>query len=116
MAAAKTKKHCVIVGGKEYQLPKKLDTDAYMHYLEVRDDIMGTEKKSGLYTAKQFRDMMECIVELYDNQFTVEELKDRETGLGVDGIIMEFAAVEIGVGEAVNEKSAKFQANFTSGK
>ena len=34
----------------------------------------------------------------------------------VDGIIMEFAAVEIGVGEAVNEKSEKFQANFTSGK
>jgi len=87
MAASKTKKHCVTVGGKEYQLPKRLDADAYMHYLEVRDDIMGTERKSGLYTAKQFRDMMECIVELYDNQFTVEELKDRDTGLGVDGII-----------------------------
>lgn len=116
MAAAKTKKHSVIVGGKEYQLPKKLDTDAYVHYLEVRDDIMGTEKKSGLYTAKQFKDMMQCIVELYDGQFTIEELKDRDTGLGVDGIIMEFAAVEIGVGEAVNEKSEKFQANFTNGK
>lgn len=116
MAAAKTKKHSVIVGGKEYHLPKELDIDAYLHYLEVRDDIMGTEKKSGLYTAKQFRDMMDCIVELYNHQFTVEELKDKETGLGVTGIIMEFAAVEIGVGENVNGKMEAFQANFTSGK
>ena len=116
MAAAKTKKNSVIIGGKEYHLPRPLDTDAYMHFLEVRDEIMNTEKTSGLYTAKQFKDMMDCIVELYENQFTVEELKDKKTGLGVSGIIMEFAAIEVGVGEAVNDEVARFQTNFTSGK
>lgn len=115
-AKAKTKKHSIIIGGKEYFLPKNLDADAYLHFLEVRDEIMNTEKKSGLYTAQQFKDMMDCIVELYENQFTVEELKDKETGLGVSGIIMEFAAIEIGVGESVNEKVESFQSNFTSGK
>lgn len=113
---AKTKKHSIIIGKKEYFLPKNMDADAYMHYLEVRDEIMGTEKTSGLYTAKQFRDMMDCIVELYDNQFTVDELKDKETGLGVAGIVMEFAAVEIGVGEGVNARTEEFQKNFTNGK
>lgn len=43
-------KRKLIINGKEYEMPK-MDVDTYMEYLEVRDDIMGTEKKSGLYTA-----------------------------------------------------------------
>ena len=42
-------KRKLIINGKEYEMPK-MDVDTYMEYLEVRDDIMGTEKKSGLYT------------------------------------------------------------------
>ena len=94
----------------------KASVDAYMHYLEVRDEIMNTEKKNGLYTFQQFKNMMECICEMYGNQFTVDELKDSETGLDVAGIVMEFAAIEVGIGENVNEKAEKFQENFTNGK
>ena len=75
-------KRKLIINGKEYEMPK-MDVDTYMEYLEVRDDIMGTEKKSGLYTAEQFRKMLDCICMVYGNQFTVDELKDKDTGLSL---------------------------------
>ena len=103
-------KRKLIINGKEYEMPK-MDVDTYMEYLEVRDDIMGTEKKSGLYTAEQFRKMLDCICMVYGNQ-----LKDKETGLGVAAIIMEFALIEESLGDEVNEKVEKLQKNFTSGK
>lgn len=52
----------------------------------------------------------------YGNQFTVDELKDKETGLGVAAIIMEFALIEESLGDEVNGKVEKLQKNFTSGK
>lgn len=64
--AAKEKKK-LIINHKEYTMPKA-DVDAYMHYLEVREGIMDTENKSGLYTRKQFSDMMECICEIVIRQ------------------------------------------------
>lgn len=108
-------KHEVIINNKKYEMPK-MDVDTYMTYLEVRDDIMGTEKTNGLYTAKQFNEMMECICMLYDNQFTIEELKDKDTGLSVASIIMEFASIETSLGDEVNVKLEKLQQNFTDGK
>lgn len=108
-------KRKLIINGKEYEMPK-MDVDTYMEYLEVRDDIMGTEKKSGLYTAEQFRKMLDCICMVYGNQFTVDELKDKETGLGVAAIIMEFALIEESLGDEVNGKVEKLKKNFTSGK
>ena len=105
-------KRKLIINGKEYEMPK-MDVDNYMEYLEVRDDIMGTEKKSGLYTAEQFRKMLDCICMVYGNQFTVDELKDKETGLGVAAIIMEFALIEESLGDEVNGKVEKLQKNFT---
>ncbi len=105
----------IIIGNKEYTMPKT-DVDAYMHYLEIRDSIMETENKRGLYTRKQFTDMMECICEMYGNQFTVEELKDGENGLSVGGIVMEFAAIDVNIANEVNAKVEKMQENFTTGK
>lgn len=111
---AKEKKR-IVIGNKEYAMPK-MDVDSYMHYLEVRDGIMETENKSGLYTRKQFSDMMECICEVYGNQFTVEELKDRDTGLSVGGIVMEFASIDVAIADEVNAKVRNMQENFTNGK
>lgn len=37
MAAAKTKKRSIIIGNKEYTMPQKMSTMAYLRYLEVRD-------------------------------------------------------------------------------
>lgn len=57
MAAAKTKKRSIIIGNKEYTMPQKMSTMAYLRYLEVRDSIMDTEAKRALYTRQQFMDM-----------------------------------------------------------
>lgn len=108
-------KHEVIINNKKYEMPK-MEVDTYMEYLEIRDDIMGTEKKNGLYTAAQFRKMMDCICMIYGNQFTVDELKDKDTGLGVAAIIMEFASIETSLGDEVNAKVEKLQENFSNGK
>ena len=46
MAAAKTKKRSIIIGNKEYTMPQKMSTMAYLRYLEVRDSIMDTEAET----------------------------------------------------------------------
>lgn len=114
MAKAKSKSNTIVIGGKEYKMPK-LDIDAYLDYLALRDEITATENKNGLYTRQQFVDMMDCIVELYGNQFTVEQLKDKETGLTVGEIVMQFASVDLSIGDEVNTKVKTLQENFTSG-
>nr|DAF92316.1 MAG TPA: hypothetical protein [Myoviridae sp. ctBvM24] len=103
----------LIINKKKYELPK-MDVDTYMEYLRVRESIMGTG--NGMYTVQQFQDMMDCICLVYGNQFTVEELKDRETGLSVSEIIMEFVAIEGAVGKEVDGKIDKFRENFLNGK
>ena len=103
------------IGGKTYIQPKA-GIEAYLHYLEVRDGVMETEGKTGLYTAKQFREVMDCIVEMYGNQFTVAEMSDPETGLTVDQIILEFAAIDVGIGQSVNTNMEQMQENFMQGK
>ena len=54
--------------------------------------------------------------EMYGNQFTVDELKDKETGLSVGGIVMEFAAIDANIADEVNAKVETIQGNFTNGK
>lgn len=114
--AAKNPKRKLIVNRKEFTMPSHIGVDEYMHYLEVRDEVMNTEKSHGLYTRQQFAEMMDCICEIYENQFTVEELKDKETGLSVGSIITEFVLIEKAIGEEVNRKVEKVQENFTDGK
>lgn len=114
MAAAKTRK--LIINHKEYEMPKKVGVLEYMDYLEVRDSIMENEKKNGLYTRKQFENMLNCICALYGNQFTVDELIDKEGGLSVGEIVTEFVLIEAAIGEEVDRKAEKIQENFTNGK
>lgn len=108
-------KKTITLNNKKYTMPK-LDVDTYMDYLELRDDIMNTENKSGLHTRKQFEDIMNCICKVYGNQFTVEELKDKEGGLSVSDIVMEFAMIENGINGEVERKTEKIKKNFQNGK
>lgn len=112
---SKTMKREIILRGKKYTMPK-LDVDTYMDFLEVRGDIMNTENKNGLYTRAQFVKMMETIVKVYGDQFTVEDLKDKEGGLSVGGIVTEFSAIELGIMGEVDAQVKKIEENFTSGK
>ena len=73
-------KRTITIGGTEYAMPK-VAPDVYMDYLEARESIFTSEEKHKMYTKAQFVQMMETICALYGNQFTVEQLKDAETGL-----------------------------------
>ena len=46
MAAAKTKKRSIIIGNKEYTMPQKMSTMAYLHYLTA----LWTQKRNGRCT------------------------------------------------------------------
>lgn len=107
--------HTLKIGGKVYVQPKA-KIPAYMHYLETRDSVMNTEGRRGLYTAKQFAEMMDCLVEMYGNQFTMEEMTDEKTGLSVDQIVFEFAAIDIGISNNVNANMESMQENFMKGE
>lgn len=108
-------KKTITLNNKKYAMPK-MDIDTYMNYLELRDDIMNTENKAGLYTKQQFSKIMECICEVYGNQFTIEELKNKESGLSVSDIIMEFASIETGISGEVEKRIENLQKNFSNGK
>ena len=110
MAAAKAKRRSIIISGKEYTMPQKMK---YMKYIKLRDEIMQTEENKKLYTYDQFVEMMDVIVELYGNQFTVEDMAN---DLTPEDIIMEFVLMDVSVGGKVDEKVEKFRENFTSGK
>ena len=45
MAAAKTKKRSIIISGKEFTMPQKMNTLTYMKYIKLRDEIMQTEER-----------------------------------------------------------------------
>lgn len=57
--------------------------------------------------------MCEWIVRLYGNQFSIEDLKNVETGLSADEIITEFMMVDMDIAEKIQKKMEKIQENFT---
>lgn len=113
MAAAKTKKRSIIISGEEFTMPQKMNTLTYMKYIKLRDEIMQTEERQKLYTYDQFVEMMNVIVELYGDQFTMEDMTEN---LSPEEIIMEFVLMDASVGSRVDEKVEKFKENFTSGE
>lgn len=52
----------------------------------------------------------------YGDQFTVEELKNPETGLDAAGLILEFQFIDAGIGEELTKRMEKIEKNFQSGK
>ena len=101
----------IIVSNKKYTMPK-MPVETYMDYLELSEQI---DKKTR-YTKQDIEAMLMFVCKAYGNQFTVEELKDSETGLDAAGIIMEFQFIDVGVGEEIAKRIEKIQKNFQSGK
>lgn len=101
----------IIISNKEYTMPK-MSIDTYMEYLELSEQI-DTKTR---YTKQDIEAMTLFVCKVYGDQFTVEELKDVETGLDAAGIIMEFQFIDVSVGEELAHRMEKIQKNFQSGK
>ena len=61
-------------------------------------------------------DESNLICKAYGDQFTVEELKNPETGLDAAGLILEFQFIDAGIGEELTKRMEKIEKNFQNGK
>lgn len=104
-------KRKIVVNHKEYEMPK-VDVDTYMDYLELSEQIDGKKR----YTKTDIEAMLMFIVKVYGNQFTVDELKDKETGLAAAEIILEFQFIDAEVAEEMTSHMEKLEKNFQKGK
>lgn len=101
--------HKIIIANKEYTMPK-IGADDYMDYLDASETI-NSSQTSG-YKREHIQLMCEWIVRLYGDQFTIEDLKNREKGLSADEIITEFMMVDLDIAEKIQKKMEKIQKNF----
>lgn len=102
--------HRITIDHKEYTMPK-VSADDYMDYLDASETINGSTNAG--YKREHIQLMCEWIVRLYDNQFTIEELKDRKKGLSADEIITEFMMVDMDIAGKIQKKMEDIQKNFT---
>lgn len=100
-------KRKIIVSNKEYTMPK-MDVDTYMEYLELSEKIDGKPR----YTRTDIEAMLLFIVKAYGDQFTVEELKDKDTGVDAAGIVIEFQFIDMGVAQEMERRMEKLAENF----
>ncbi len=107
----------IIVNNKEFKMGK-MSMDTYMEYLELAEKIESatSERESKRYSRQETEAMMLFICKAYGDQFTVDELKDAETGLDAAGIIIEFNMIDMGIAEEMNKRMDKMMKNFQSGK
>ena len=102
--------HRITINHKEYTMPK-IGADDYMDYLDASEAINGGMTAG--YKREHIQLMCEWIVRLYGNQFSIEDLKNVETGLSADEIITEFMMVDMDIAEKIQKKMEKIQGNFT---
>lgn len=101
----------IIISNKEYIMPE-MGIDDYMEYLDLNEKIDGHSR----YTREDIEAMVLFVCKAYGNQFTAEELKDKEKGLDAAGIIMEFQFIDVGIGEELTRRMKKIEENFQTGK
>ena len=101
----------IIVNHKEFKM-EKMSADTYMEYLELAEVIDAKQR----YSKQDIEAMGLFICKAYGDQFTVEELKNPETGLDAAGLILEFQFIDAGIGEELTKRMEKIEKNFQSGK
>lgn len=107
----------IIVNHKEFKM-EKMSADTYMEYLELSEKIetASGERASKRYSREEIEAMMLFICKVYGDQFTVEELKDKESGLDAAGIILEFNMIDMGIADEMSTRMKKMMKNFQNGK
>ena len=106
-------KRKIIVNNKEFTMPK-MSIDTYTEYLELAEqiDAATSERESKRYSRQEIEAMMLFICKAYGNQFTVDELKDAESGLDAAGIVIEFNMIDMGIAEEMNKRMDKMMNTF----
>lgn len=102
----------IIINKKEYIMPK-ISIDMYAEYSEVKNKVQESSERAGeTYTKEALETMAVFICKVYGNQFTLDELKNVETGLDAAGLLLEFFMIDNGVSKEVERRLEKIQENF----
>lgn len=109
-AVAKTLKTNVItVAGKEYE-SGKIGRKKYRAFREVYNDLVTPEKQT--YTDEELDRMVNAIVEIYDNQFTFDEVNEELAD--VSQIIFNFALINANIIKRLGEQAEDAKKNLSS--
>lgn len=84
----------------------------YDTYLELAEVIDAKQR----YSKQDIEGMGLFICKAYGDQFTVEELKNPETGLDAAGLILEFQFIDMGIADELTKRMENIEKNFQSGK
>lgn len=101
----------IIISNKEYTMPK-VSIDDYMEYLDLVEKTDSHKR----YTKEDIEAMVMFVCKAYGNQFSEEELKDKEKGLDAAGIIIEFQFIDAWIAEELEKRLGKIEKNFQNGK
>jgi hypothetical protein len=101
----------IIINNKEFTMPK-MSIDTYTEYLDIAEQT-DTHPR---YTRQDIEVMALFICKAYGDQFTVEELKNPETGLDAAGLILEFQFIDTGIADELTKRMENIEKNFQSGK
>ena len=104
-------KRKIIISNKEFTMPK-MSIDTYTEYLDITEQI-DTHPR---YTKQDIEIMAMFVCKAYGDQFTVEELKNPETGLDAAGLILEFQFIDTGIADELTKRMEDIEKNFQSGK
>ncbi len=104
-------KRKIIINNKEFTMPK-MSIDAYTEYLELAEIIDGKQR----YSRQDIEAMGLFVCKAYGNQFSIEELKNPETGLDAAGLILEFQFIDMGIADELTKRMENIEKNFQSGK
>ena len=104
-------KRKIMVNNKEFTMPK-MSIDTYTEYLELAEIVDAKQR----YSKQDIEAMGLFICKAYGDQFTVEELKNPETGLDAAGLILEFQFIDMGIADDLTKRIEKIEKNFQSGK
>lgn len=101
----------IIISNKEFTMPK-MSIDTYTEYLDIAEQTDAHAR----YTRQDIEVMALFICKAYGDQFTVEELKNPETGLDAAGLILEFQFIDTGIADELTKRMENIEKNFQSGK
>lgn len=104
-------KRQIIINNKEFTMPK-MSIDTYTEYLELAETIDAKKR----YSKQDIEAMELFICKAYGDQFTIEELKDPETGIDAAGLILEFQFIDMAVADELTKRMEKIEKNFQNGK
>lgn len=103
----------ITINGKKYKQVKQLSALKYQNYLRVRDTLFKKENENIPYTEEDLLSMCECICNMYDNAFTVDELLESST---ISSIMIRFGSFDKDVVDEVDNKIAKMKEGFQKHK